>query len=97
LNLITQEDFESSCPAMIQELENFIDLHPGFKGKPEATVYALAQLLNDRVEVMELDGVEKGAIIHAVVAGFIEMNEQELALYQEYRRTLVEQKASTKH
>jgi hypothetical protein len=95
--LMTQDDLEAVCPVMTKEIDNFITSHPLFNDSSEAVLYALTQLLHNRLQVLDMEPEEKGAIVAALIDGLIEFNKEPLALHNELIRAIREQKAGTVH
>lgn len=82
---------------MVEELDKFIDEHPAFKDKEEALVYALAQVISVRIGMLPMEDQDKGAIVSTILSGFIDLCGQELAVFNELRKVVLEQKAGTVH
>jgi hypothetical protein len=97
LKLIDQDELEMVCPTMVEELDQFIDNEDVFKNSDEATIYAISQLLHNRIDKIDLTPEDKGALISSVIAGLVEFNSEVLAIHNEVIKTLLEQKASTIH
>lgn len=95
--LINQEFLDKECPGMVEALDNFLDTSDVFKDKEEALVYALAQVVSVRIGMLPLQDQDKGAIVSTILSGFIELCGQELAVFNELRKAVLEQKAGTVH
>ena len=96
-NLISQDFLDKECPGMVKAIEDFLDENPLFKEKEEALVYALAQIVSVRIGMLPMKDEDKGAVISTILSGFIELCGSELAAYNELRKVILEQKASTVH
>lgn len=93
---MSQEELESLCPELTKEIDNFLVSNPKFEDA-EATIYALTQLLHDRLQVLEMSLEEKGAIVATVIDGLVAFNQEALAVHNDMLKTIREQKASTVH
>ncbi len=94
---MTHDEINELSPEIMEEVARFINLNPNMKDKDEAVIYALAQLLHDKLEELVLDAEDKGCIVSNLINNFAEFNREELALYHEHLRYLVEAKHSTVH
>lgn len=91
--MVDQVDLDS--PKILKQLNNFINLN--VTDKDEALVYALAQLLHDRIKSLDMEEEEKGALVGQLIDNFAEFNKIPLAMWKERLRLVAEQKASTTH
>jgi 4-hydroxy-3-methylbut-2-enyl diphosphate reductase IspH len=93
--LMSQDDLENFCPGIVDEIERF--LQEKYKGKNEAVIYALGEILHNRLEVADLELEEKGAVVATLISGFVELNEDALAAHRQIQKIIREQKAGTVH
>lgn len=85
------------CPRLVKKLEELLSDNSDLTQDPEALVYALAQVIQTKLEKSELAPEEKGATISNLNSAFKELFKEDIALYHERLRYLVEQKNSTLH
>jgi hypothetical protein len=95
--LIEQEELDDLCPFMVEELETLIAERDLFKDAAEATIYALCQLLHNRLAKIDLTLEDKGAVVSTLISGLIDFNPGPLAAHNERMKLLREQKAGTVH
>jgi hypothetical protein len=92
---IEQEQMDLMCPFMVEELDLYIGESETFKDSDEATIYALCQLLHNRLAKLDMKPEDKGGVVSALIIGLSEFNATELALHNEVLKAIREQKAST--
>lgn len=95
--LVTQDELEIECPIYSDDLIEFLSNHKGLKDNPEMTVYVLAQILHEKLTEINMELSDKGAVVATIVGGLVEFNEDALAVHNEMKRLVLEQKASTLH
>lgn len=95
-SMLTQEELEVDCPTYIDDLEAFLGSHK-MKDSPEAMVYVLAQLLHEKLNDLECELEQKGAIVTNVIGGLVEFNGEPLAAYRDLKKMIEEQKTGTVH
>lgn len=91
------DSLNKDCEYILQELDNFVRLHPDMKDKEVAVAYSAAQLFQDKLKEANLDHLQKGMIVSDIIAALLELNKEEVALYRERRKASMEQKHSTIH
>lgn len=96
-NLVTQDELENECPKYMDDLHEFINSHTYMADKVEATCYVLAQVLHEKLEQLDLELEDKGAVVATLIRGFVEFNGPALAAHRELQKIIFEQKASTTH
>lgn len=63
----------------------------------EALFYALAQVLHDRINSADLTQERKGEVLSGILAALIQYNREELAVYNETIRNMMNEKPATIH
>jgi hypothetical protein len=96
MTLASQQQLEDLCPQIVDALEVFIKTE-GLEATEEPLIFALCEILHRKIKTCALKDEEKGSVIARLIAGFMELNATELAVYNEFRRILLEQKTSTVH
>jgi hypothetical protein len=85
------------APLIVDALNEFLDSRPDLLEMSEALIYGLAQVMQDKVEASGLKDEERGCAVSNIMSALKELNRNELVLYYERLRLLVEQKSSTTH
>ena len=93
--LIGQDELDEVAPLIVEALELFISEE--IKQPNELVAYALAELLNKKINELDLEPEMKGGVISAIISGLVDMNEETLAIHNEWFKTLLDKKASTVH
>jgi hypothetical protein len=97
-DLVTQEEMEEFCPLAVEQLARFIETNRDFKVMgDEIVIYALAQLISNKMFDIDLEDKDKGAVIATIISGLCDFHDIPLALHREFLNTLIEQKSSTIH
>lgn len=97
MTLIPQEELDTICPPLTDEINRFVEGYPDLEGKEEAVVYALAQSMHENIGKINATEIEKGAIISTLIRGLIEFNAETLAIYREQMLLMHEGRSSTRH
>jgi hypothetical protein len=83
------------APNILKRLNNYVNLNE--QGNDEALIYALAQLLYDRIEAVDMIDEEKGKLVSDLIVNFGEMNKVQLAAHKELMLIFMESKDTTVH
>lgn len=89
-----QVDYDA--PIILEQLNEFIKNSIDPK-KTEALIYALAQVLHNQLEAVDMDEDKKGMTVSTLIQNFIDFNQVSLAVYNEMIRLAFESKTSTIH
>lgn len=96
--LVSQEEMDEIAPFVTEVIEEFLEGNKDFKGiEREIIIYALAQAVSNRIEQIDLDDNDKGAVAATIIEGLCDIHKGPLAFHREFLKTLIEQKASTIH
>lgn len=96
--LVSQEEMEELCPYIVGEFIEFMQNHEDFKViEEEIIIYALAEIVSNKIRTIDLEDKDKGAVVSTIVSGLCEFHGEALALHREHLKTLIEQKSSTIH
>jgi hypothetical protein len=93
--LINQDELDVMCPFMVEELDLFIQESETFKDLEEATIYALCQLVHNRLDKLDMSLQDKGLVVSTLIQGLIKFNKEPLAVHNEAIKAMREQRAST--
>lgn len=93
-----QSIIEVEAPSILNELNKFIDLNKLKMGtKEECLIYALAQLLQDKLEQMDGTPEYKGGTALNIIESLQTLNDFNIQFYKKYLDCLAKQKTSTIH
>lgn len=90
------DQIDIDAPRILKQLNTFINLTIK-NGQDEALVYAVAQLLHDRIRSLDIREEEKGALVSQLISNFSEFNKVELALWKELVQATLDRKTATTH
>lgn len=96
-HLQKQEELETLCPGLVEEIQMFVESNPNHEGNEEASIYALAQVIQNKLDNIELDPADKGFVITILINGLIHFNQEALALHKQRVLERLEGMSSTKH
>lgn len=85
----------SETVAILDKLNSFVNLN--YDKDNVHLIYALAQIVHDRIQALDVTPEQKGAIMSHLLTNFIEFNKENLALHNEELKAFRESKVSTKH
>lgn len=89
---------EELAPLVVAAIAEFIDGDEDINSiETEIVIYALAQIISNKINTIDLDDKDKGAVVSTIVGGLCEFHGDYLAFHREYLATLIEQKTSTIH
>lgn len=89
--------FDKAARALADDLKKFIADNEHAKIHNEIPVYSLSQAVHELLEEMEISPEERGCLASIIIEQFIELNKEDIALYNEQRRYMREIKDSTVH
>lgn len=91
------EDFEVKSEDLYNKLKEIIENDESFQGFDEELIYALGQIVADKISFLESSDEDKGAIVSGITNSMKDIFHTELIFYKERLRLLNEQKSSTLH
>lgn len=91
------DNFEAKSEYLYNKLISIIDSNDELKQNREELIYALSQLVADKISLLETSDENKGAIVSGINDSMKDFFRAELIFYRERLNNLEEQKSSTLH
>jgi hypothetical protein len=90
------ETFDKDTKKIYDHIDKFVNLNVS-PDQSEQLVYALAQILHERIGMADIQDFEKGLMVSQLIENFADFNKEALAEYREIRLASLESKDQTKH
>jgi hypothetical protein len=90
-----KRDFEIERGQLFGLLKNWLNLNADVESA--AAIYAIAGVLQDRLDRIDLTEEQKGGILEDLFRGFREDNKAEIALFLDLKKYMDDGKHCTKH